>query len=279
MAGGTGGRAWAQDVHSPWAPASQSSARLVAAGLEKAAAGSGENRTFLAGLEIKLNSGYKTYWRTPGDSGVPPQFDWSASQNLAGVEIGWPAPVRFADGAGWSIGYAGSVLFPLKVTAKDPSQPVMLVLSLDYAVCDKLCIPARARMQLSLSGHGSAGAIAASRLLVPERLMVGAAAGRLGLAGGAASKSDGRTVVALDLTAHPGTEPEDAFVEGPDGWLFGPATMAAKPDGTWRAELAVEDRPKGAGGPTALLVTVTAKGRTVRPAEFALELDIPPTRP
>jgi DsbC/DsbD-like thiol-disulfide interchange protein len=272
MLDGVHAPARAQDSHSPWATASQSAARLVAAG-------TGEGRSLLAGLEIRLSPGYKTYWRTPGDSGVPPQFDWSASQNLAGVEIGWPAPVRFVDGAGWSTGYVGRVLFPLKVTAKDPSRPVILALNLDYAVCDKLCIPARAKVQLELTGQGSPDTIKPSHILVPERFAVGTASGRLGLAGGEAARTDGRALVQLDLTSPPGTELEDVFVEGPDGWLFGPAIISARPDGSWLAAHLIEDRPKGAAGPTPLLVTVNPKGHAVRPAEFALELDIPPTRP
>ena len=61
-----------------------------------------------AGIEIKLQSGWKTYWRYPGDSGVPPAFDFSASENLGSATVLWPAPVRFKDGSGHSIGYKGA---------------------------------------------------------------------------------------------------------------------------------------------------------------------------
>ena len=59
-----------------------------------------------AGIEIRLDPGWKTYWRYPGDSGVPPTLDFAGSENVKSVTALWPAPQRFADGAGGhSIGY------------------------------------------------------------------------------------------------------------------------------------------------------------------------------
>jgi DsbC/DsbD-like thiol-disulfide interchange protein len=58
----------------------------------------------LVGIQIHLDPGYKTYWREPGDSGLPPVFDWQGSENVATVDVRWPVPVRFADGSGSSIG-------------------------------------------------------------------------------------------------------------------------------------------------------------------------------
>src|SRR5690349_4532496 len=68
-----------------------------------------------AGLEIHLEPGWKTYWRNPGDSGVPPSFDWSKSTNLADVTVSWPAPERLEDEGGTSIGYKHDVVLPLLV--------------------------------------------------------------------------------------------------------------------------------------------------------------------
>ena len=72
-----------------------------------------------AGVEIRLDAGWKTYWRDPGDSGVPPTFDFSGSDNVKSVTVQWPAPERFPDGAGGnSIGYVGRVILPLRMVAK-----------------------------------------------------------------------------------------------------------------------------------------------------------------
>jgi DsbC/DsbD-like thiol-disulfide interchange protein len=104
-----------------------------------------------AGLAITMEDGWKTYWRVPGESGVPPQFDWSRSLNLKEVAIGWPAPHRFTDAAGEAVGYKHEVVFPLRIEPRDPSQPVQLELTLFYALCKDICIPAEASLALSHS--------------------------------------------------------------------------------------------------------------------------------
>ena len=69
-------------------------------------------------LKIKLKEGWKTYWRYPGDLGVPLVLDFSASQNVKAVIVRYPAPMRFPDGAGGnSIGYKGDVILPLECGA------------------------------------------------------------------------------------------------------------------------------------------------------------------
>src|SRR5271168_1767598 len=82
-----------------------------------------------AGIELRLGTGWKTYWRYPGDSGVPPRFDFSKSTNVKSVTVRWPAPHRFTEEGGASIGYKGSVLLPLEVVPANPKQPVTLRVS------------------------------------------------------------------------------------------------------------------------------------------------------
>jgi len=103
------------------------------------------------GLEITLADGWKTYWRMPGESGIPPQFDWTGSANLKSVAIGWPAPRRYHDAAGETIGYTTRVVFPLRIEPVNGAMPVNVVLSLFYAVCRDICIPVEARLALELS--------------------------------------------------------------------------------------------------------------------------------
>ena len=85
---------FAADV-SPWDNDIRSAARLIAA----SARGESGDRVLRAGVEIKLQPGWKTYWRYPGDSGVPPVFDFSASENVKTVTVLYPTPMRFPDGA------------------------------------------------------------------------------------------------------------------------------------------------------------------------------------
>src|SRR5690349_11425297 len=51
--------------------------------------GGKQGEGWLSGIEIKLDQGFKTYWRNPGESGLPPSFDWSASENVEKVEVQW----------------------------------------------------------------------------------------------------------------------------------------------------------------------------------------------
>ena len=108
-----------------------------------------------AGIEIKMQPGWHTYWRYPGDSGVPPRFDFSGADNVAAVKVLYPAPHAFTDGAGTTIGYKDSVIFPLRVFARQKDRPVKLHVKIDYAVCAKLCVPVEANAELTLAAAGA----------------------------------------------------------------------------------------------------------------------------
>src|SRR6201996_6277062 len=141
----------AQDA-SDWAVDTHSAARLIAGATAKA-----DDATFVrAGLEIKLDRDWHTYWRDPGDSGVPPTLDFSGSDNVKAVTTLWPAPQRFPDGAGGnSIGYLDHVVLPLHVTPQEASKPTLLKLKLSYDICNAMCVPAEANLSLPLAGKGA----------------------------------------------------------------------------------------------------------------------------
>src|SRR5690348_1018334 len=120
---------------SAWSEDMKSAVRLISG--ETAAA------PMQAGVEMKLASGWHTYWRYPGDSGIPPQFDFAGSDNLKSAVVLYPAPTLHKDDAGETIGYEKDVIFPVQVTPKDAAKPVKLRVMLDYAVCEKMCVPAK----------------------------------------------------------------------------------------------------------------------------------------
>src|SRR6202795_2271837 len=83
-------------------------------------AGSRSGAVLLGGIAFQLQPGWKTYWRTPGDSGVPPRFDFSKSDNIETVTVMWPAPAKFDDGAGGhSMGYHDGIVLPLRIGGKN----------------------------------------------------------------------------------------------------------------------------------------------------------------
>src|SRR5437870_4111968 len=120
----------AQDA-SPWQKDGHSAVRLLA--------GSRSGAVLLGGIAFQLQPGWKTYWRTPGDSGVPPRFDFSKSDNVEAVTVLWPAPLKFDDGAGGvSLGYHDNIVLPLRIVPKNVDKPVTLRAVINYAVCEKL---------------------------------------------------------------------------------------------------------------------------------------------
>lgn len=127
---------------SAWDRGHASQARLIA--------GLPMQHVHLVGLEIQLAEGYKTYWRHAGDSGLPPEIDWSESSNVADLALAFPAPARFRDASGTFFGYEEAVTFPLHVTPRNPDHPVDLQIALSYGVCKDVCIPAFATLSLAL---------------------------------------------------------------------------------------------------------------------------------
>src|ERR1017187_8235614 len=115
---------------SPWVEDSYSAIRLIA-GANKSGA-----ESLRAGIEIKMQPGWHTYWRYPGDSGVPPRFSFAGSDNLASVMGLFPAPPGFTREAGTPIGYNGNVFLPVRVVPRQKDKPVTLRAKIDYAVCE-----------------------------------------------------------------------------------------------------------------------------------------------
>src|SRR4051795_1988109 len=142
-----GPQAWAQDS-SPWVKDGHSAVRLLA--------GSRSGAVLLGGVAFQLQPGWKTYWRNPGDSGVPPRFDFSKSENIEAVTVLWPAPRKFDDGAGGhSLGYRDQIVLPLRIVAKHADKQVTLRADIDYAVCEKICIPVQANAELAFTSVAS----------------------------------------------------------------------------------------------------------------------------
>jgi DsbC/DsbD-like thiol-disulfide interchange protein len=257
--------AWAADA-SPWDGDTHAGLRLLA-GSHVSDAGA------RAGIEIKLAPGWKTYWRYPGDSGVPPRFDFADSQNVKTVTIDWPAPHRFSDDSGITIGYKLDVIFPLHVVPQDTTKPVRLRLKADYAICDKICIPAEASAELLLDAGRSEldQSLAAFAAQVPKRAQLGDGA-PLAVRAVRRDNSGDRPRVIVDVAA-PGNGPIDLFAEGPtpDWALPVPEPITGAPAGLHRFTFILDGLPPGARADGALLTfTLVAGGSAI---EVATHLD------
>lgn len=187
------------------------SARLIA--------GESINGNWRAGLDITLAAGWKTYWRMPGDAGVPPQFDWSRSRNVKSVTVLWPAPTRFTDKGGETVGYKDRVVFPLDVVAKDPARPIDLALDAFLGVCEVICIPVKLDLSLlqSAASPEEASLIAAFAARVPQKAD---ARSYFRVAQTSLVETGGKFDLAVRLEGKGFEKDLDIFVEGADFAYF-----------------------------------------------------------
>ena len=106
--------------------------------------------THMAALHLTLAEGWKTYWRAPGENGVPPRFDWAGSENVEGVRAHWPRPTVFDAGGLRIIGFANELVLPLEFTLEDGALPARLETRVDLGVCETICVPVQVDLTVDL---------------------------------------------------------------------------------------------------------------------------------
>ena len=170
--------------------------RLIAGGMDE--------KGITLGLHVKLAKGWKTYWRVPGEAGIPPQIKLDSPEIVA-INVLYPLPSRLIDDSGEALGYHDEVVFIVKPTinpALKHGRP-QGKLSAFFGVCEKICKPVKFEAELS-------SAVLDDRLLdkyleqVPKQ-------------GKVATKAE-HTAAGLELTLTQGFE--DIFVDGPEGVYF-----------------------------------------------------------
>jgi DsbC/DsbD-like thiol-disulfide interchange protein len=248
---------------SPWQRDGHSAVRLLA--------GSRSGAVLLGGIAFQLAPGWKTYWRNPGDSGVPPRFDFSKSENIEAVTVLWPAPRKFDDGAGGhSLGYRDQIVLPLRIVAKHADKPVTLRADIDYAVCEKICIPVQAFAELPFTSVASTedSALFAALDTVPKPANIGDP-NPLTIRD---IKRDGKSTVLVDVVS-PEAKDISLFVEGPtpDWSLPVPELLNDSPPGVKRFAFELEGLPPGANPEGAALKLTLVGGD--RSYEFNVNLN------
>lgn len=209
-------------------------------------AGGIENGAYRAALELDLPDGWHTYWRNPGDAGIPPIFDVARSLNLKDFSVDYPVPVRHTDGAGTSMIYEGRLLLPIRAVPERKGAPVTLTIRVLYGLCAEICVPAEAqvtaRLDPSAAADPTASAdIAAFEALVPvrsdeDRIAVERSDFDAKSARGSVEVSvddDGRLV--------------DLFVTAPAKWYAAPPEPVEAAAGRRHFRIALEG-PSGAAG-------------------------------
>src|SRR5271169_1851353 len=248
---------------SAWQKAAHSAVRLLA--------GSRSGPVLLGGIAIQLDPGWKTYWRTSGDSGVPPRFDFSKSDNVEAVTVLWPAPMKFDDGAGgFSLGYHNQVVLPLRIVPKSTDKPVTLRADISYAVCEKLCIPVEASAELAFASVASTedNVLFTALDTVPKPASVGDP-NPLTIRD---VKREGKSTVLVDVIS-PDARTINLFVEGPtpDWALPVPNLLDHSPPGVKRFAFELDGVPPGTNPEGAALKLTLIGGD--RSYEFNINLE------
>ena len=251
----------AQDA-SPWQKGTHAAVRLLA--------GSRSGPVLLGGVAVQLDPGWKTYWRTSGDSGVPPRFDFSKSENVEAVTVLWPAPTKFDDGAGgFSLGYHDQVVLPLRIVPKTNDKPVTLRANINYAVCEKICIPVEASTELTFASVASTedSVLFAALDTVPKPASVGDP-NPLTIRD---VKREGKSTVLVDVLS-PDARTVNLFVEGPtpDWALPVPKLVEHGPPGIKRFSFELDGVPPGVNPEGAALKLTLVGGD--RSYEFNINL-------
>ena len=219
---------------SNWVAGHKARTRLTAGRVVNAGKPPGQLYAF---VEIELAEGWKTYWRSPGDSGIPPHFEFGKSTNLAKAEVLYPAPKRIAGKGETIIGYTGIVIFPVALTAADPTLPIELAARVQFGMCKDICVPTEAALTLSVAADAPptpAGPAQEAIDRVPVVIAVGAKTlpvsvpHLISVLSGLKPAAD-----KLSITADfpQGTAGADAFLEAPDG-LYLPLLAQTAATGT-----------------------------------------------
>lgn len=181
-----------------------------------------EDGTLMAALEIALEDGWKTYWRVPGENGIPPVFDFASSSNVGSIDILWPRPTIFRDSNGLSIGYKERLILPFTIKPEQADAAVDLKLYAFFGVCAEICVPVDA--SLSLTFNKSDGVNNEQRLIDTALSLVpkSGSTGDFDISKAAFTKGSSAEYVTLDMKLPAGTKDLTILTEGPENWYFDP---------------------------------------------------------
>jgi DsbC/DsbD-like thiol-disulfide interchange protein len=248
---------------SSWSIQAAGAARMRLVSLPLSA---GSKPVYQAAVEIRLAPNAITYWRQPGEAGVPPRFSFQGSENVARTDFLFPQPQRLDDDGIEAIGYRGGVIFPVRVTPLDASKPTRLDLTLNYAVCERICLPVKSRAELLLPRHGMSpdgAAIFASESNVPETLPASALTKKIEI-----RQESGQAKPHWHFLWR-GDEPTtDLFAEGPAGWAF-----TTRKIGENSYSIAAVEMPAKASQTVLVKLTLTGS----KPYEMAVPLALAPS--
>jgi DsbC/DsbD-like thiol-disulfide interchange protein len=209
--------------------------------------------TTMVGLELDMPRTTETYWRIPGETGIPTEFDFSGTTGLSDPAVQWPYPEIDLSRGYRDYVFHGHVVLPVKF--KTDSGAATLQAAVTLGVCSDLCVPAQAKFSLPLS-FAKSDPEQSSRL---EIAMAGTPIewdqpqepfGRI------AATADGLTIAGIDDAIDPATIIADV---GDLVVLF--SAPQKSPDGQlWTLKFLGDSGAKGLAGRTVQLTFMTRSG-------------------
>jgi DsbC/DsbD-like thiol-disulfide interchange protein len=203
---------------SDWHETTGGKLRLVT---ERAA---GADGTLRGALEIRLDDGWKTYWREPGESGVAPQISLHQGAPAEGISLLFPAPQRFDDGTSQWAGYAGDVTLPVVVTGLGDSDAALGV-EIFLGVCETICVPVQATLTVTPGediGPIDEAGIASAFANLPGAPQDGFEVVRA---------SHEKDAIAIEVALPDGIDAAELFLAGQDGLMLAAPEFAPGEDG------------------------------------------------
>lgn len=209
----------------------------------------------MSALHVQLAGGWKTYWRAPGEAGVPPQFDWAGSDNVASVAVHWPRPQVFETNGMRTVGYRHEMILPLEITPADPTRPVRLSASVEMGICNHICVPVLLDLAAEITGPGAPDPIIAAALKARPEPHPGAARCTL------APIADGMHVRA-EIDLPPMGVGEVALIElrGRPVWVSDPVTHRRGGRLISEADMVPDSASPFAVNPDDLVITILGEG-------------------
>lgn len=190
-----------------------------------------EAGTHMAALSVRLAPGWKTYWRAPGDGGIPPRFGWQGSQNVEGAAFHWPVPEVFDDNGMRSVGYSSSVIIPVELRVGDVFAPAQMRGQVQIGVCDEICVPVLLNFDAELPTDGTRDPLILAALRDRPRTAAQAGVGDVTCA--IAPTQDGLSITTrIEIAAISGEDvaieagDQQVWVSQPDTWRSGGALYA-----------------------------------------------------
>lgn len=214
--------------------------------------------TVAGAIEIRLAPGWKTYWRNPGDTGVPPSLHLSGSTNIEGATISFPPPQRYEDGEYTWAGYEAPVSFPVTLTIADPGKPARIAGSFFLGVCHDICVPVEAKFDVPIK-VGAQDPLAHTLVLAAQSRLPKPATPDFGVV---SARRDGDMLTLEARLPQPGAAAE-LFLSGGEELMLGTPKLVSSDEGGARfsAPITGGTHEKDATS-VRLIYTLTQNGRS-----------------